>query len=88
MDLSGLERDRTHDLWVDLEDGSGQLHLLVSISGLTRVEPILDLSSFAEPSVRTRWPSYDWKHSLSDLNFNEVGYLAVKVYCAKGELWV
>jgi hypothetical protein len=35
LDLSTLETEKTHELWIDLEDGAGKLFLLVTISGKT-----------------------------------------------------
>ena len=55
VDLSALKRDFTHDLWVSLEDGAGRLHLLVSVSGVSDIDPIHDLASISprelEPDV-------------------------------------
>jgi len=34
IDLSLLERDKTHSLNVELEDGAGFIHLLVTITGI------------------------------------------------------
>ena len=33
LDLSGLKRETTHQIWLNLEDGAGKLFLLVTISG-------------------------------------------------------
>ena len=33
LDLSGLQREKTHQIWLNLEDGAGKLFLLVTISG-------------------------------------------------------
>ena len=33
VDLSSLERETTHQVWLNLEDGAGKLFLLITISG-------------------------------------------------------
>lgn len=48
IDLSTLERERTHSLWNELEDGAGSLHLLLTISGTTASETISDLTTYEE----------------------------------------
>ncbi len=40
LDLSNLKRDFSHDLWLELEDGAGKLHLLVTVSALSHFEAI------------------------------------------------
>lgn len=53
IDLSQLERETTHSLWQELEDGAGTLHLLLTISGTTASETISDLSTHeANPRER------------------------------------
>lgn len=48
IDLSRLEREKTHNIWQDLEDGNGSIFLLLTISGTTQSETITDLSSYKE----------------------------------------
>lgn len=48
IDLSKLQREKTHNIWVDLEDGNGQIFLLLTISGTTQSETITDLTSYRE----------------------------------------
>lgn len=48
IDLSQLEREKTHGIWQDLEDGAGSLHLLLTISGTTASETISDLTTYEE----------------------------------------
>lgn len=43
-----LERERTHSIWQELEDGAGSLHLLLTISGTTASETISDLTTYEE----------------------------------------
>lgn len=48
IDLSKLQREKTHNIWADLEDGNGQIFLLLTISGTTQSETITDLTSYRE----------------------------------------
>lgn len=48
IDLSALERERTHSMWKELEDGAGSLHILLTISGTTASETISDLTTYEE----------------------------------------
>lgn len=43
-----LEREITHSIWQELEDGAGSLHILLTISGTTASETISDLTSYEE----------------------------------------
>lgn len=43
-----MERERTYNLWQELEDGAGSLHLLLTISGTTASETISDLTTYDE----------------------------------------
>lgn len=84
IDLSRLEREKTHSIWKDLEDGNGQIFLLLTISGTTQSETITDLTSYKE-NPRDREiieRRYLW-YRLNE-NSSGVGWLSVKVYSAKG----
>lgn len=48
INLATLDRERTHSLWKELEDGAGSLHLLLTISGTTASETISDLTTYEE----------------------------------------
>lgn len=48
IDLSQLEREKTHRLWQDLEEGGGSIFLLLTISGTTASETISDLSMYED----------------------------------------
>ena len=48
MDISKLERERTHRLWCELEDGAGSVFILLTVSGMTNVETISDLLTYQE----------------------------------------
>ncbi|XP_050090347.1 multiple C2 and transmembrane domain-containing protein isoform X2 [Anopheles aquasalis] len=84
IDLSKKTRERTHRIWQPLEECSGELHLMVTISGTTAAESISDLTSYKEDSkeraqVQSR---YVWQKSLQ--NMRDVGHLTVKVFGASG----
>ncbi|XP_030040567.2 multiple C2 and transmembrane domain-containing protein isoform X5 [Manduca sexta] len=84
IDLSTLEREKTHSIWKDLEDGNGQIFLLLTISGTTQSETITDLTSYKEnPKDREIIERrYTW-YRLNETS-SGVGWLCVKVYGAKG----
>ncbi len=42
LDLSTLEPEKTHELWLDLEDGAGKIFLLVTISGKSEGTDLLE----------------------------------------------
>lgn len=48
IDLTSLERERTHSFWQELEEGAGSLNLLLTISGTTASETISDLTTHEE----------------------------------------
>ncbi|CAK1547777.1 unnamed protein product [Leptosia nina] len=84
IDLSKLEREKTHNIWKDLEDGNGQIFLLLTISGTTQSETITDLATYRENprdilNVEKRYAWYRLNEQSSG-----VGWLCVKVYGAKG----
>ena len=50
IDLAKLEHEHTHKLWVEVEEGEGKLHLLLTISGKSNSEePIMDLEKWSDP---------------------------------------
>lgn len=78
VDLSKLERETTHQLWVDLIEGTGQLFMLLTISGLTNVTaPIADLDKYQEDQdvVERRIKSFRLRNTFKDLN--TIGHLQV-----------
>ncbi|GBP11087.1 Multiple C2 and transmembrane domain-containing protein [Eumeta japonica] len=84
IDLSRLEREKTHSIWQDLEDGNGQIFLLLTISGTTQSETITDLTSYRENPrdleiIERRYTWYRPNETSSG-----VGWLCVKVYGARG----
>lgn len=48
IDLMMLEREKTHSIWKNLEDGNGQVFLLLTISGTTSSETITDLTNYQD----------------------------------------
>ncbi|XP_063372517.1 multiple C2 and transmembrane domain-containing protein-like isoform X1 [Cydia amplana] len=84
IDLSRLEREKTHSMWQDLEDGNGQIFLLLTISGTTQSETITDLTSYKENprDIEIIEKRYTWYY-LNEQS-SGVGWLCVKVYGAKG----
>lgn len=84
IDLSGLEVEKTHTIWKDLEDGAGSVFLLVTISGTMGTETVSDLNTYAmDPCFqRSLISRYGIVHSFSDLS--DIGYLIVKVFKAQG----
>ncbi|VEN42281.1 unnamed protein product, partial [Callosobruchus maculatus] len=84
INLAQLERERTHSIWQELEDGAGSLHLLLTISGTTASETISDLTTYEEnPRERQNITErYVWHRTFH--NIKDVGHLTVKVYKATG----
>lgn len=84
IDLSLLERERTHGFWQELEDGAGSLYLLLTISGTTASETISDLTTYEDnPKEReTLDARYSWPRTLQ--NVKDVGHLTVKVFRGSG----
>ncbi|CAG5087763.1 Similar to Mctp: Multiple C2 and transmembrane domain-containing protein (Drosophila melanogaster) [Cotesia congregata] len=84
IDLAGLERETTHRIWKELEDGAGSIFLLLTISGTTASETISDLAAHEEtPQERGRVEDrYSLWNSLQ--RPRDVGHLTVKVYRAQG----
>ncbi|EAL41731.2 AGAP007646-PA [Anopheles gambiae str. PEST] len=84
IDLRGLARERTHGIWQPLEECTGEVHLMLTISGTTASETITDLTAYKEDSkeralIQSR---YIWHKSLQ--NMRDVGHLTVKVFGATG----
>ncbi|XP_076267814.1 multiple C2 domain and transmembrane region protein isoform X5 [Rhynchophorus ferrugineus] len=84
INLMEMERERTYNLWQELEDGAGHLHLLLTISGTTASETISDLTSYEEnPRERENIVNrYVWHRTFH--NLKDVGHLTVKVFKATG----
>ncbi|XP_075982632.1 multiple C2 and transmembrane domain-containing protein-like isoform X2 [Anticarsia gemmatalis] len=78
LDLSGREIERTHDIWQELDEGYGAIHLSVTICTLKNLE----LTSTSEPNVEDLRSKYAFYNLNPDLSI--VGQLHVKVIDAKG----
>ncbi|XP_015436425.1 PREDICTED: multiple C2 and transmembrane domain-containing protein 1 [Dufourea novaeangliae] len=84
INLAILERETTHRLWRDLEDGSGNIFLLLTISGTTASETISDLAAH-EDTPREREQLYQRYSMVNTLQrIRDVGHLTVKVFKAQG----
>ncbi|ENN78073.1 hypothetical protein YQE_05227, partial [Dendroctonus ponderosae] len=84
INLMEMERERTYNLWQELEDGAGSLHLLLTISGTTASETISDLTTY-EQNYREKenlLNRYVWHRTFH--NLKDVGHLTVKVFKANG----
>ena len=82
--MSQLEREVSHKLWLNLEDGAGKLLMIVTVSGTTSREAPTFLDKFdqSERTMSLRRTAYSLSRSLRSLD--DVGHLIVKVYRAKG----
>ncbi|XP_074027374.1 multiple C2 domain and transmembrane region protein isoform X2 [Leptinotarsa decemlineata] len=84
ISLGHLEREKTHNIWQQLEDGAGSLHLLLTISGTTASETISDLTTYEEDprEKQALLDRYVWHKTFH--NIKDVGHLTVKVFKAQG----
>ncbi|XP_023248407.1 multiple C2 and transmembrane domain-containing protein [Copidosoma floridanum] len=84
IDLAALERETTHRLWRELEDGAGSIFLLLTISGTTASETISDLAAHEDtPRERSQMiQRYALANTLQRIR--DVGHLTIKVYRAQG----
>ena len=48
IELNSLEKEKTHNIWRDVEDGKGRIHMLVTVSGTTRGDSPSNLSNWEE----------------------------------------
>ncbi|XP_037081873.1 multiple C2 and transmembrane domain-containing protein-like isoform X2 [Pollicipes pollicipes] len=84
VDVSKLEREKTHRLWTELEDGAGSVFILLTISGMTNVETISDLLTHQEDVEQTEQIKQQFALKSSFKQVKEVGHLTVKVFKAMG----
>ncbi|XP_063373569.1 multiple C2 and transmembrane domain-containing protein-like isoform X2 [Cydia amplana] len=83
IDLSRLERERTHELWQELECGYGALHLLVTLGGPARGLPLDSVpTTRCVHHVTPPENKYTWYRLDND--WAEVGQISVTVYGARG----
>ncbi|XP_050358242.1 multiple C2 and transmembrane domain-containing protein-like isoform X1 [Nymphalis io] len=82
IDLSQLEKEKTHDLWSELDCGFGSVHMLITLSGSER--RISTENMLTTNGVHHEAPTEDkfvW-YKLDD--WTNVGELTVTVHGAKG----
>lgn len=79
IDLANLERETTHRLWRELEDGSGDIFLLLTISGTTASETISDLAAHEETPVERAQLVQRYSIANTLQRVRDVGHLTVKV---------
>ncbi|CAG5130346.1 unnamed protein product, partial [Candidula unifasciata] len=84
IDLSQLEKEKTHVIEQKLQDGAGTIKLLLTITGTVGSEIPSDLTNYTpsaldKDSIVNR---YGLLNSFTSLN--DVGYLEVKVFRAHG----
>ncbi|XP_012229757.1 multiple C2 and transmembrane domain-containing protein isoform X7 [Linepithema humile] len=84
IDLATLERETTHRLWRELEDGSGSIFLLLTISGTTASETISDLAAHEETPMERAQLIQRYSIGNTLQRVRDVGHLTVKVYRAQG----
>ncbi|XP_022252034.1 multiple C2 and transmembrane domain-containing protein 1-like, partial [Limulus polyphemus] len=84
IDLNTLEKETTHRIWKNLEDGAGSIFFLLTISGTQGTETISDLSAcIVDPNEREKCVArYGFLYSLR--NLKDIGHLTVKVFKAQG----
>ncbi|XP_014281344.1 multiple C2 and transmembrane domain-containing protein isoform X3 [Halyomorpha halys] len=84
IDLSELEREKTHRIKQVLDDCAGHISLLLTISGTTASETISDLTTYEENPREQK--NLEERYSLMRTfhNLRDVGHLTVRVYKAKG----
>ncbi|CAG5017854.1 unnamed protein product [Parnassius apollo] len=81
IDLSHLEREKTHELWQELEYGRGSLHMLITLSGSERCVST-DCVPYTNGVQHPVDEKFSWYHLEN--NWNEVGRLSVTVHGARG----
>ncbi|XP_065945197.1 multiple C2 and transmembrane domain-containing protein 1 isoform X1 [Magallana gigas] len=86
IDLSEIEKERTHTIVKDLEDGAGTIKLLLTISGTQGAETITDLVNYTTNTKERDdlYRSYGIINSFK--NLKDIGWLQVKVIRAQGLL--
>lgn len=77
IDLTQLEREKTHRIKQELDEGAGTIFLLLTISGTTASETISDLTTFDENSrevqvLQDRYVSWSCKILVVFLKLDEI----------------
>uniref|UniRef100_A0A915B4D8 C2 domain-containing protein n=1 Tax=Parascaris univalens TaxID=6257 RepID=A0A915B4D8_PARUN len=82
VDLNKLDKESANQLLRELENGSGSILLLISISGTISTDAVVDLYEFTSNDVRNAIVSkYNILRTFQRLS--DVGYLTVKVFQAR-----
>ncbi|ELT94467.1 hypothetical protein CAPTEDRAFT_227763 [Capitella teleta] len=84
LDLSELAPEQTHRIWVELEDGAGEISCYISITGLAADHEAssIEHQKFTPEDREAIVKKYSLKNSAR--NMNDVGWLRVKVIKAQG----
>ncbi|RCN45613.1 C2 domain protein, partial [Ancylostoma caninum] len=82
VDLHAFPRDQTIQKWYNLEDASGSLLLLITVSGSHSKDSVVDLTEFTQNDLRNSIVErYDLLHTFDDIK--DIGQLTVKVFRAE-----
>ncbi|KAF2356312.1 C2 domain [Trinorchestia longiramus] len=84
LDLNEFDREKTHDIWTDLLDGAGKVHLLLTISGITTDNCISDLHAYRDSLQDQKEIEDRYKLTKSLQNLKDVGHLTIKIFRAQG----
>ncbi|KAL1114805.1 hypothetical protein AAG570_007629 [Ranatra chinensis] len=84
IDLSQLEREKTHRIKQPLDEATGCIFLLLTISGTTASESISDLTSYDENPREIEMLKERYSIWRTFNNLRDVGHLTVRVYKAHG----
>ncbi|VDK76170.1 unnamed protein product [Cylicostephanus goldi] len=77
VDLHEFPRDETVQKWYDLEEASGSLLLLITVSGSHSTDNVVDLTEFDQNDLRhSIVEKYDIRHTFKDIK--DIGQLTVK----------
>ncbi|XP_063891058.1 multiple C2 and transmembrane domain-containing protein isoform X1 [Helicoverpa armigera] len=82
IDLSSRERERTHDIWQDLDEGYGSVHLSITMCSTRISAESNELVPSIEPNLEDIRSKYAFYNLHPDTTV--VGQLHVKVIGAKG----
>lgn len=85
VNLKELAKEVTHNLWRDVENGKGQLNILVTISGTTKGDAPSNLAKW-EDQLDSMQQSLVQKYKAANTFYKmkDVGHLIVKVFKAQG----
>jgi len=84
VNVSSLSREKSHQLWLTLEDGAGKIFVIVTVSGTTGLESPTFLSNFdsSDQTMLQIQDAYSLRNTFGQ--YEDVGLLVVKVYRARG----